>query len=553
MYVTGATPGKRWVQQVSVPSDLVPSASLRRRGRAAVAAVAVLATLAGCARGEPSAVNVPPDPAVVHTAEGAVRGSVAADHRYFAGIPYAAPPIGPLRWQPPAAPTSWKGFRDATRPGPRCIQDTGNDIDRRETSEDCLTLNVWTPPPSDEKRPVLVWIHGGGFLNGSGDVYDARRLTSRGDIVVVTINYRLGALGFMAHPALGAGGDVGNYGLADQQAALRWVHDNIAGFGGDPDKVTIAGESAGGMSVCDHLVAPDSTGSFRAAIMQSAPCQAQYDLPAAQKASLDYTAEAGCADAAVAAQCLRALPADRLQTALVYRHLGTEILSGPVTGTTTLPVDPVTGIAEGHGARVPVLTGSTGDEFNLFAAMQLMHGRAIDAAQYPELLAEAFGPNAGAVAEQYRPDRFGGSVPIAYATAVTDGVFACAADRVADSLTTDDPVYGYEFNDRGAPAPEAFRDAPIPVGASHSLELRYLFDVGGAPALNPAQQRLSEQMIDFWSQFVRTGAPSVAGHDWPELDKPDPGARMSLQPDGNRVITDFEQKHQCAFWAGLKG
>ena len=157
-------------------------------------------------------------------------GLVAADHRFFAGIPYAAPPVGALRWQPPAPVAGWTGFRDATRPGPRCIQDASNDVDKRETSEDCLTLNVWTPPPSGEPRPVMVWIHGGGFINGSGDIYNARRLASRGDIVVVTINYRLGALGFLAHPALGPRGDVGNYGLADQQAALRWVHDNIAGI-----------------------------------------------------------------------------------------------------------------------------------------------------------------------------------------------------------------------------------------------------------------------------------------------------------------------------------
>ena len=133
--------------------------------------------------------------------------------------------------------------RDATRPGLRCVQDAATDLDPgRESGEDCLNLNVWTPPPSDELRPVLVWIHGGGFANGSGDVYDARRLASRGDIVVVTINYRLGALGFLS-PALGPPGAVGNYGLADQQAALRWVRDNIANFGGDPGKVTIGGES----------------------------------------------------------------------------------------------------------------------------------------------------------------------------------------------------------------------------------------------------------------------------------------------------------------------
>jgi carboxylesterase type B len=202
---------------------------------------------------------------VVRTTAGLVRGVTATDYRFFAGIPYAAPPVGPLRWQPPAPVQPWSGLRDATRPGARCIQDIAGDMDRNHaTGEDCLTLNVWTPPSSKDAKPVLVWIHGGGFVNGSGEVYDARRLASRGDIVVVTLNYRLGALGFLAHPALGPAGQVGNYGLADQQAALRWVRDNIANFGGDPGKVTVAGESAGGMSVCDHLVAPGSAGLFRA-------------------------------------------------------------------------------------------------------------------------------------------------------------------------------------------------------------------------------------------------------------------------------------------------
>jgi para-nitrobenzyl esterase len=505
--------------------------------------------LAGCARGQTAIIDVPADPGVVQTESGSVRGMVAADHRLFAGIPYAAPPVGTLRWQPPAPAARWTGFRDATRPGPRCIQDVSNDVDRSETSEDCLTLNVWTPPPSVEPRPVLVWIHGGGFVNGSGDVYNARRLAGRGDIVVVTINYRLGALGFLAHPALGPPGDVGNYGLADQQAALGWVRDNIAGFGGDPDKVTIAGESAGGMSVCDHLVAPDSQGLFSAAIIQSGPCAAQYDLPAAEETSKRYAAEAGCRDPATAAACLRALPPEKLQRPVLYDRIGTEQLSGPVTGTKSLPVDPMTGAAQGRTARVPVLIGTTADEFNIFTAMQFVRGRPIDAAHYPELLAQAFGPNAAAVAQQYPPDRFGGSVPLAYSAAATDGLFACVADRMADSLSAAESVYSYVFADADAPAPEPLRAAPFPVGAGHSLELRYLFDVGGAPPPNPAQQRLSEEMTDYWSRFVATGAPSS---DWPAYGNSNAGERMSLQPGGNRVITDFEQAHKCPFWAGLK-
>lgn len=503
--------------------------------------------LSGCAQGGTAAVDVPVDPGVVRTAAGAVRGTVADDHRYFAGIPYAAAPVGPLRWQPPAPVAPWTGFRDATRPGARCIQDTSSDVDRRPPSEDCLTLNVWTPPPSDEPRPVLVWIHGGSYLNGSGDIYPARRLAGRG-IVVVTINYRLGALGFLAHPAFGSGGDVGNYGLADQQAALRWVRDNIAGFGGDPDKVTIAGESAGGMAVCDHLVAPGSRGLFSAAIIQSAPCQMQYDLPAAQEASAAYAADVGCADPRAAADCLRSLPADRFQKPLTYARFGTERLSGPVVGTEALPENSFAAITAGKAARVPVMIGTTQDEFALFAALQALRGRPFDAGHYPELLAEAFGPHAPAVAARYPPDRYGGNVALAYSAAVTASDFACVADRMADGLA-DQPVYAYEFGDRDAPAPEPLQEAPFPVGAAHSLELRYLFDIGGASALSPAQERLSDEMIDYWARFVATGSP---GPDWPTVTSPPAGQRMWLEPGRNRAITDFAEKHQCAFWAGLR-
>lgn len=524
-------------------------ATAGRGQQAAALLMAAMVVLGGCGRGESAAnrdaIVVPDDPAVVHTQAGAVRGTTSLDHRYFAGIPYAAPPVGPLRWQPPDPVAPWDGFRDATRPGAQCVQDI-SDEDRRPTGEDCLTLNVWTPPPSADKRPVMVWIHGGSFLAGSGDIYNSRRLAGRGDMVVVTINYRLGALGFLAHPALGQG----NYGLADQQAALRWVRDNIAEFGGDPDQVTIAGESAGGMSVCDHLVSPESEGLFRAAIVFSGPCQAQVDLPAAEKVSMQYGAEAGCADAATAAQCLRALPVDKLQRPLYYGRIGTEQLSGPVTGTSALPVDPMRGAAEGRAAKVPVMIGTTADEFNLFTALQFIRGRPMDVPQYPELLAEAFGANAPAVAQHYPPDRFGGSVPLAFSTATTDGVFACVADELADALAKDAPVYSFVFDDPDAPAPEPIREAPFPIGAAHSLELRYLFDVGGAPPLNAAQERLSEQMIDYVSRFVATGSP---GPDWPRLTPGDAGERMSLQPDGNRVVTSFEQTHQCPFWASLKG
>jgi para-nitrobenzyl esterase len=519
--------------------------------RVAVIVLAVLLVVAGCARHDDPAASPPTppaDPALVQTATGTVRGIVAPDHRLFAGIPYAAPPVGPLRWQPPAPPQSWPGVRDATRTGPRCMQD-GSDLEMgRRTSEDCLSLNVWTPPPADGKRAVMVWIHGGAFINGSSGIYDSRWLATRGDVVVVTLNYRLGTLGFLADPSLGPPGAVGNYGLSDQQAALRWVHDNIANFGGDPDAVTIAGESAGGMSVCDHLVAPGSEGLFRAAIIQSGPCQAQLALPDAQRSSVDYARDAGCGDPRTVAACLRALPAEKLRKPVSYYRIGDDALSGPVTGTTVLPVDPMAEIAEGRAAKVPVLIGTNHDEFTLFVALEYLRlKKPYTEAQYPQLLSQTFGRHAAAVATHYPLIRYGGSVPLAYSAAVTDGVFACVADRMAEALAKEDSVYAYEFNDRGAPAPDPLRALPFPVGASHSLELRYLFDIGGAPPLDPRQQVLSDQMVDAWSQFVRDGHP---GDDWPAFDAQE--KRLSLRPDGSRVETNFDQTRQCPFWAGLE-
>lgn len=514
--------------------------------RAATALLAAALVATGCGRAAPDA-----DPAVVVTTSGPVRGVVEPGLRIFEGVPYAAAPVGRLRWAPPVAPVPWKSVRDATKPGLRCIQDTRVDPDYGlATSEDCLNLSVWSPSGAtpDEPRPVMVWIHGGGFLNGSSDIYNSRWLATRGDIVVVTINYRLGALGFLAHPALAAGdGEPGNYGLADQQAALRWVRDNIAAFGGDPAKVTIAGESAGAISVCDHLVAPESDGLFRAAIMQSGPCQVQADLPAAERISAGYAAGKGCADPASAGQCLRALPADRLRDGPPYVKIGANILTGPVTGTERLPFAPATVADRGRTAAVPMLIGTTADEFTLFVALSYLRDRRL--APYRTLLEDTFGAEAPAIAARYPLSKYDGSVGLAYAATVTDGVFACPVDTMATELANRAPVYAYEFNDPGAPVPDPVRQAPFAVGASHALELRYLFDIGGAPDLGEAQRVLSDQMIAYWSRFVTTGAPDVPGlPEWPQLN-PERPQRLSLKTGGPTVIGDFAARHQCGFWS----
>lgn len=515
----------------------------------AVLALVLVLVLAGCSTAAPSGTG---DPTVVRLADGPVRGMVGDGVRVFQGIPYAAAPIGPLRWQPPIPPPRWKSVRDATKPGLRCIQDIRADPDfGRPTSEDCLNLTVWTPDGATPKsrRAVMVWIHGGGFLNGSSDIYNSRWLATQGDIVVVTINYRLGALGFLAHPALTgpAGEEPGNYGLADQQAALRWVRDNIAAFGGDPGKVTIAGESAGAMSVCDHLIAPESTGLFRAAIMQSGPCQAQAALPAAERISVDYARRAGCADMASAARCLRDLPADRLQTGPPYVRIGANILTGPVTGTQRLPAAPPSVAGSGMTARVPVLIGSTADEFTLFVAMTYLRRGGLPS--YRRLLDDTFGAEAPTVAAQYALDRYDGSAALAYSAAVTDGVFACPIAALATALARRQPVYAYEFSDRTAPTPEPMRALPFAVGAGHALELRYLFDMGGAPPLNRPQRALADRMIAYWGRFVSNGTPGAEGQpQWPALN-PDQPQQLSLRTGVPLLTGDFAQRHRCGFWS----
>lgn len=541
-------------------SAVVPPRTPRYRWTALLALLMLLAACGGGTGDESGLAPVPaPDPSldsgVVRTEAGSVRGQVSSDHVLFQGVPYAAAPVGELRWQPPQPRPEWEGMRDASKVGPRCVQDTTRDPDYgRGMSEDCLSVNVWSPTDA-AGLPVMVWLHGGAFVNGSADLYNAQWLTTQGHMVVVTVNYRLGSLGFLAHPALGEPDQIGNYGLADQQAALRWVRDNIGAFGGDPAKVTVAGESAGAMSVCDILASPDSEGLFRAAILMSGPCQAQIDVAAARRPSLDYAASVGCPDPAAAPACLRALPPAALEQPVFFGRLGDNGLSGPVTGTARLPVDPVAAMKAAETIEVPILIGTTRDEFTLFMAMEFLRlDREPTAADYPGLLERAFGPDATAVAQRYPLSAHGDSTSLAYSAAVTDGAFSCVADRMGkDMAAAGAPVYGYEFTDRTAPAPEPLRQVPFPVGASHSLELRYLFDIGGSPPLDPVQQKLSQQMIGYVSAFVADGVPAAAdAPEWPRLEPVAGATRMSFDAGGSRVSTGFEQEHQCDFWAGLQ-
>ena len=497
---------------------------------------------------------------VVWTASGAVRGTVSTQTRVFQGIPFAAPPVGPLRWQPPQPATSWTGVRDATRPASPCPQVPvpvlpGPSNRTGSTNEDCLYLNVWTPSVLPARRmPVFVWLHGGSNIFGAGSDYDGSAFARHG-IVVVTVNYRLGALGFLAHPALSAEGPdraSGDYGLMDQQAAMRWVQRNIRAFGGDPRQVTVGGESAGSADTCAHLVSPTAAGLFERAIMESGTCVSGGSfspptLAAASVAGQTFAAAVGCADATSAAGCLRAVPVPALLAAEGTAGWG------PSLGPDVLPVPPAVAWATGRANQVPVLNGSNHDEYRFFTSIQIDFVTGpLTATSYAARVRQEFPGIAEQVLAEY-PAAGYATPNIAYATLRTDQFFACRA-RADDLLYgSHGPVYAYEFND--PQAPPFITDPALPQAAFHAGELAYLFP--GLP-LTATQQRLAETMTGYWSRFIATGNPNGRRLPaWPRYRPPgDPGAIdliQELTPTGIAPTTGFAADHRCAFWRVAQG
>jgi len=507
---------------------------------------------------------------VVTTDDGAVRGMTAGTVDEFLGIPYAAPPTGNLRWRPPQPPAGWQGVRDATQFGPSCPQPPSLSVPG-PFSEDCLYLNVNTPalPGGDQDHrwrnggddgglPVLVWIHGGGLTQDAGRDYDPAKLAADG-VVVVTINYRLGALGFLAHPALASrpGGPAGNYGLMDQQAALRWVRDNIGQFGGDRHNVTIAGESAGGLSVLAHLVSTGSRGLFQKAIIESGSFALnQRPLADAEAAGEAFATAAGCpGQTAQTAQCLRHLPASNLVTPNFIEIPG--VVDGKVL---TEPIG--TALAAGHFARVPVLNGTNHDEERLFVSLGLtvsqgtdvpIPGGKVTVGSYQTDIAVALGvtaARAAAIAAEYPSGSDDSSATVAFSALVGDASFACPALRI-DQLTSQRvPTFAYEFNDDNAPQPFT-PPGLVPLVATHTSELQYLFDLPNAPfpaPLSAGQQALAASMRAAWANFAATGNPATAAVPWPAFSTGS-AQMLSLVPPQPQTETDFAARHHCAFWA----
>jgi para-nitrobenzyl esterase len=447
---------------------------------------------------------------------GVVLGTTVNGVDEFLGIPYATPPVGPLRWLPPEAFGEFAGGTfEATQFGNECTQPgpTG--------SEDCLYLNVYTPSGSEPGNaveqagdettaaskkpsglPVMVWIHGGGLTAGGGDLYDPTPLVNQGGVIVVTINYRLGVLGFLAQAALDSEGhERGNYGLMDQQLALKWVQENIKAFGGDPKKATMFGESAGGQSVYCNLASPTAKHLFRGAIAESG----------------SYTDFQDYFPAIV--------PIETAET--------------------------TDGFAP-SGSSVAISVGcSSHDEYRYFVAGEydLAGNPILTFGEYADAVTALWTTELEPYVLEYYPYASYPSGDLALAASGTDGVFSCPARNADLLLSKFVKTYAYEFNDENAP-PGTVTGVSFPLGAFHGAEIQYLMLVtGDVFPFTTDQQALSDAMISYWTQFAKTGNPNSANEPtWPKYSK-SADEFQSLVPPAPMVESSFNAFHQCdSFW-----
>jgi para-nitrobenzyl esterase len=494
----------------------------------------------------------------VTIADGPVCGILSATGvEEWLGIPYAAPPVGPLRWEPPAPPTPWAPtMLQATQFGNECVQSAGG-------SEDCLYLNVWRPADSSTDLPVMVHIHGGGFFNGNGNA-DNSLLATTGHEVIVSMNYRLNIFGFLADKKLGS--NSGDYGLQDQQAALRWVQNNITAFGGNPKMVTIFGESAGGSSVCDQIASPTAKGLFERGIstsgeyntvlgtqeqtpripedLESQDCKSALPTQAqADAAGKNFAAAVGCGPGTSnPVACLQALPLSVIEKAAWtpgdgYQYGGQGTVAPTINGS-TLTMTLRQALKAGKENKVQVIAGTDRDED--------LVGTATTSAQYAMLIDTQYGADASQVLAKYPLSRFD-SPGVAFRTVAAD------SDTVCPSLVTDADLasrlktYAYEIDDNDIPPYAAA--GGVAAGASH-VGAWFLNPV--TPALDANQQVLQNQEIEYVTTFARTGNPTTTGAPpWPRFDPSNNPSELSLQPAGDTepvTAAEIEAQHNCAFW-----
>jgi para-nitrobenzyl esterase len=493
---------------------------------------------------------------LLETAAGPVLGVERAGVETFMAIPYAAPPVGPLRLRPPQPVASWTQPRDGGVDPPACPQAAGSTIGKASEQEDCLYLNVWAPARrAGRPLPVMVWIHGSGVKGyGGSPFFSGFHLAHDDGVVVVTINYRLGLLGGLVSPALDGPGEArsGNYWLLDQQAALRWVQANAIRFGGNPKNITVFGESAGGASVLALLSSPASSGLFQRAIVESSGGAQLISRATAEGLTHDrFLPALGCSGSGDVAACLRAAPVSAF-------------LHGPdapirVQDDALLPMDPLAAFESGAFMRMPVLIGTNAEEGRYIVA-QMEHeiGRRLTAADYagPAFAGGAVAPGdpvgaaVSAALANYPTERFS-SPEIAASRLITDVIFACPSDRARRTLAAYVPVYGYEFTE-----PDPVQEEPlwartgIANGPYHTSEEAYLFDGDQEHRpLTGRAARLSHMIRAYWTAFARTGDPNGSGRSrWPLFSSRTPQL-LDLQ-EAPRLSSDFADSHNCRNPAG---
>jgi para-nitrobenzyl esterase len=491
----------------------------------------------------------------VQTAEGTLAGVWQPGFRLFEGIPYAEPPVGKLRWQPPQSPAHWTGVRSATRPGDECVQQA---IFWRPGSpaswhEDCLYLNVYAPPAeAGAKRPVMVWFHGGGWVNGAGTDVQPTWLTAEGN-TLVTVNYRLGALGYLALPAFDAESadkqSSGQYGDLDKVEALRWVQRNIGAFGGDPERVTIAGQSAGAGSVCWLMASPAAKGLFQRAVIQSIGDCVNIDHNEATQRGARFAQAAGCGDATDVAACLR----NKSPAQIIDAQIATGIPWRPVQGGEAQPTLAPAAFAAGEFNRTPVIIGNTHHEVRAFVYEgNDLTKQPVTAASFVEAVRKQQGANADRVLEAYPLTSAPGVV---LAAVGTDSGFACNAVSVITDLAKWAPTFAYEFRDETSP-PRPYMNVPpsFPIGAGHTSDVPYVWQSETVAPLTPTQMGLARIMLGFWSNFAAAGDPNGAPlPEWPRYDAQTP-RRIGFLTGGRteEISADaYSQEHHCALWDGL--
>ncbi len=472
--------------------------------------------------------------AIASTRYGKVEGEEASGLAIFKGIPFAAPPVGPLRWLAPEKPAAWTGTRDARKFGPvapqlaMMLNALAAMVITDPQSEDCLYLNVWTPAVDGKRRPVMVWIHGGAFAIGAGSqgLYDGSVLARRGDVVVVTVNYRIGPLGFLRLADLTDGKIPagGNEGILDQIAALQWVRDNIAEFGGDPGNVTIFGESAGGMSVGTLLAAPAARGLFHKAIPQSGACHTGAPRERANRNAERIMAKLG----ASGSDAIRALTPAQLLTGTLLADGKTPdpefgMAYQPVIDGAMMPRAAIEMVTEGASSDVAIMVGSTLDEWKLFAAMDPGAGK-LDRAGLAARYSRRMTPEAADALigdyEKARASRGASNAPVEIFSALeTDRVFRIPAVRLAEvQAQRHGKIYNYLFTWPSPAAGGMF-------GSCHALELGFVFGTNHLPGMpqfagtGPIVERLATEMQDAWLAFARSGDPSCESLGaWPQYD-----------------------------------